>query len=275
MDDPGCAAIARAVDRDLVLALGGYVVELPGAHLVVDERIAAPRFNFVQVAAIAPSRQAAFFERTLDHYFQRALRPCFRVPPPVPSHVDRALRGFGFQPRAHRNSLLIAEGPIEGNAGPHARVAHPDELDRAVGFWSGEAERAELRRALEVALEHPNVGEHLEILFGLGPDGEPAAALLLLGNHDRVSIHAVATQPLVRGQGLASDLVRFARTRPVADGVPVFMDVDDRAAGRLATLGFRGVGEEILYELPPGAELALPAPGPPSPPRWRPPRSNG
>ncbi|MCI4355479.1 MAG: hypothetical protein L3K06_08985, partial [Thermoplasmata archaeon] len=88
----------RRLHRGLVLALGGFALELAGGTLVTHERIPVPPFNFVDGADVAIRRQTAFFEKALDHYFQRALRPTFRVDPPVPPHVDKTLRHFGFLP---------------------------------------------------------------------------------------------------------------------------------------------------------------------------------
>ncbi len=92
MDDSSARpAVEAALDaeRQFVLTLGGFALEVAGATLVTHERIPAPRFNFVQVEGVGAERQAAFFERALDHYFQRALRPTFRLPEPTPPTSTR------------------------------------------------------------------------------------------------------------------------------------------------------------------------------------------
>ncbi|MCI4365333.1 MAG: hypothetical protein L3K10_04640, partial [Thermoplasmata archaeon] len=86
---PGLDALAA--ERQFVKTLGGFVLGIAGAELVTHERIPLPRFNFVVVGDVSLERGTAFFERVLDHYFQRALRPTFRVLPPVPAHLARGL----------------------------------------------------------------------------------------------------------------------------------------------------------------------------------------
>ncbi|HTT45035.1 MAG TPA: hypothetical protein VMH38_03340, partial [Thermoplasmata archaeon] len=71
---------ALATERQFVLTLGGFALELAGATLVTHEKLPVPRFNFVQELGVGRERQTTFFEHALDHYFQRALRPTFRVP---------------------------------------------------------------------------------------------------------------------------------------------------------------------------------------------------
>ena len=103
-DGAGDLSGELALHRSFVVALGGFVLEFAGGALVTHERIAVPAFNYVDLDRLAPDRQTAFFERALDHYFQRAIRPSFRARRPVPAHVDRSLRAFGFVPAGIRKN---------------------------------------------------------------------------------------------------------------------------------------------------------------------------
>jgi GNAT superfamily N-acetyltransferase len=269
------AEAALDAERQLVLTLGGFALELSGAALVTHEKIPAPRFNFVQELGVGPERQTAFFERALDHYFQRALRPTFRVPAPPPPHLDRGLRRFGFVPRASPLTLLLERGPAEEAGGGEVRVhpARASELDQVVSFWSDGGERPELRAALDVAWHHPNPNEQLVPLLATIAE-EPVAAALVYRYRRAGGIHLVATRPSARGRGAASAIVAHAlHERPVGTGafLSIFAD-SPRLEARLVRLGFAPARSFLEYELPRGAELALPDPGPPGPPRWRPPR---
>ncbi len=264
---------ALEAERQFVLTLGGFALEMPGATLVTHEKLPVPRFNFVQELGIGPERQTAFFERALDHYFQRALRPTFRVVQPVPTHVDAGLRRFGFRPRAHPLVLMMSAGAAPPALGGTVavRLAEPSEVDLVASFWASERERPEFRTALEVAWVHPNPHERLRAVFAsLG--GTVVATGIVYRFRSSAGIHAVATTPSARGQGAASDLVAFVlRENPVGPGVrySIFAD-SDRLAVRLEKLGFRTARAFQEYELPRDAELALPPPGPPGPPQWRP-----
>ncbi|MCI4349737.1 MAG: GNAT family N-acetyltransferase [Thermoplasmata archaeon] len=265
-----------ASERSLVLALGGFSIELSGASLVTHERIPVPSFNYAVVGGISRERQSVFFERTLDHYFQRALRPTIRVRTPVPPFLDAGLRRFGFVPFEHPIVLLEARRPALRTRSTTAfRVVRigPLELDRIVPFWAGAFEHEELRRALATIAHHPNPSERLTPLAALR-DGGVAAAALVYSDGATAGIHAVATEVDFRGAGAATALVRHALGReipPTLDTIGMTAR-HPRISLRLQALGFRAVGELIEYELPAGTELHLPSPGPPVPPRWRPPR---
>lgn len=265
-------------EREFVLTLGGYALEIPGATLVTNERVPVPRFNFVQDLRVGADRQASFFERALDHYFQRALRPTFRVPLPVPPHLDRGLRRFGFVPRADPWTLLLAEPAARPATAPPAGLtieeATADEVDRVAPFWVGEFEGEEFRRGLEVACAHPNPGESMVPLLARS-GGQPVAAALLYTFDRSLGIHAVATQPAARGQGAASALVAEALARHIPkDAASVSIESESpRLERRLESLGFAVAARWAAYGLPKDAQLALPDPGPPQPPRWRPPRT--
>jgi hypothetical protein len=264
-------------ERELVLSLGGYALELAGGVLVVNERIPVPRFNFVQYIRLHPNRQATFLERALDHYFQRALRPSIRAERPVPDFLDVSLHRLGFRPSSEPLSLLVRRHPSR----PHAatgtytvRTARAAELPLLAGFWTGATEREELLRALDVALEHPNPEEWLVPGVALR-EGSAVSAALLHTHRSSVGIHAVVTQPSERGQGAATALVAGLLDDPHAreKSGPVAMWSDSpRLDRRLGALGFEVAVRYSVYDLPADAELALPPPSPPSPPRWRPPR---
>ncbi|HYA10889.1 MAG TPA: GNAT family N-acetyltransferase [Thermoplasmata archaeon] len=263
-------------ERQFVLTLGGFALDVAGASLVTHEKIPAPRFNFVQELGVGRERQTAFFERALDHYFQRALRPTFRVPVPPSAHVDLGLRRLGFVPRASPLVLLLEDGasaPVTDD-GVEVREAARSELEQVAAFWSDERERPELRTAIDVAWHHPNPHERLVPLVA-SIDGAPVAAAIVYRYRLAAGVHFVATRPSARGRGAASALVTYAlRERPA--GRPAFLSMfadSPRLQGRLARLGFSPARSFVEYELPRNAELALPRPGPPTPPRWRPPRS--
>jgi GNAT superfamily N-acetyltransferase len=270
---------ALEAERQFVLTLGGFALEMAGATLVTHEKLPVPRFNFVQELGVGRERQTAFFERALDHYFQRALRPTFRVPLPAPDHVDAGLRRFGFRPRATPLVLMLSRGesPASSKSSVKVRPAVPAEVDLVTSFWVSERERPEFRTALEVAWVHPNPHERLLPLFAM-LDGRAVAAAILYRHRSSVGIHAVATTPSARGRGAASDLVSFAlREDPVGPGARYSIFADSpRLEARLETLGFRAARTFLEYELPANADLALPPHGPPGPPQWRPrPRASG
>jgi hypothetical protein len=278
VDGEGGAAAedVRSVERHFVLALGGFALEIAGATLVTHEHLPVPRFNFVEVRGVARERQSAFFERALDHYFQRALRPSVRVPRPVPDHLDAGLRRFGFRPRPAPLALLVSEG-APGDPRPpglEVRAARPGDLDLVASFWTSDRERPEFRAALEVATAHPNPNETLIPVLAGERDG-PVSAALVYRRGTTAGIFAVATRPPARGRGAASELVDGLRAGAFAGPVRRYAMFADsaRLVARLERLGFAVVAEETEYELAPDAQLALPDPGPPVPPRWRPPRA--
>jgi len=267
---------ALEAERQFVLTLGGFALEVAGAALVTHEKIPAPRFNFVQELGVGRERQTAFFERALDHYFQRALRPTFRVPVPAPPHLDAGLRRFRFVPRAAPLTLMV-EGTAEPRPRPEGidvREARADDLDQVASFWADARERPELRTAVDVAWHHPNPHEQLVPLLA-SIAGEEVAAALVYRYRAAAGIHFVATRPTARGRGAASALVTYARlSRPVGGSAFLSIYADSaRLQDRLGQLGFSPVRSFVEYELPRDAELALPPPGPPTPPRWRPPRT--
>lgn len=267
--------VAAGIDRTFTLALGGFSLELAGGSLVTHERIPVSRFNHVLVDRIGPGRQTAFFERALDHYFQRALRPTVRVRPPVAPYVDETLRTLAFRPRPETYVVWWARPtpaapPVSSS---EIRDVGLGELDTIVNFWTEGPHRPELRRSLDVAGHHPNSGERLTLLVAERA-GVPLGSAVVFERPPIASLHGIATVPDARGQGVASDLVTGARGLPFDAAVQAVVLASDsgRGATRLDELGFRVVREYTEYELPADAELTMPSPGPPQPPRWRPPR---
>lgn len=249
-------------------------MEIAGARLVTHERIAVPRFNFVQDVRVAAERQSGLFERALDHYFQRALRPEIRVRSPVPPHVDRTVRSLGFTPRAELHEVMIAAAGNrdEPGGGPSVREAVGSDLETVVDFWVGPRERDEFRRSIETSWERPNPDEELVPLLA-ERDGRAVAAALIHSHRGMAGIHAVATQPAARGRGAATALVAHALARSIPAGRAVAIHSDaDRLARHLRGMGFQTARAFRVYDLPASAALVIPPTGPPAPPRWRPPR---
>ena len=274
--DPGRARAALAAERHFVQTLGGFALGIAGAELVTHERIPIPRFNFVDVVGIDRGRQSPFFERALDHYFQRALRPTFRVPIPEPPHLIAGLTRFGFRARPHPFVLLI--GSPGGVPPPPSdltvRAAENSELDEVVGLWVGDRGRAEFRSAVDVAWHFPNPGERLTPVVAVR-GGRIVSAALRYEHAGTAGLHFVTTRPDDRGQGAASALVggAFAPGSVGVSAVPFLFADSARLEQRLRSLGFAPALSFREYELPPEVELAFPPPGPPTPPLWRPPRA--
>jgi ribosomal protein S18 acetylase RimI-like enzyme len=271
------AFVAAALDSEVefVLALGGLALRLPGAILVTHEKIPAPAFNYVTVRGVAPQRQTAFFERALDHYFQRAIRPRFRVRLPVPPHLESGLSRLGFSKRTEPLTLMLESNEQFPEAAAHlpVRPATDREIDALAEFWAAPKERPEFRTALDIAWHHPNPNEALVPLILPGSSGVVGAALLYR-HGTTASIHWVGTRTSERGQGAASELVRYAlRARPLGRPIRYSMIANSaRLVRRLRLLGFEPGPEFAEFELAADAQLAMPNPGPAGPPRWRPPR---
>jgi Acetyltransferase (GNAT) family len=274
---PGLEDILRE-ERELVLAFGGFAIEIPGAVLVTNERIPVPRFNFVQDVSVAQDRLAGFFERALDHYFQRALRPDFHVLEPVPGYLAEPFGRFGFHPRAEPRSALLHPRRVPISTPHHAyrvTVADDDAFEEVVGFWAETREREELRRHLETVRHHANPEETLlPVLAFVGK--EPASAALLHGYRGTWGIHGVATQPGRRGQGAATAIVAESVHRIVPEDARVIVIWADQARirARLEGMGFQEVARFQVFELAAGAQLHLPPVPERSVPRWRPPRGS-
>ncbi len=275
-DSPQVRA-ALAAEHEFVKTLGGFVLAIAGAELVTHERIPIPGFNFVEVTGVGRGRQTAFFEKALDHYFQRALRPVVRVPIPEPEHLVTGLERFGFRPRSHPLDLWWrAAGRVSAASSEfEVRPAERGELDEAVSLWVGDRGRAEFRTAVDVAWHHPNPGERLTPMVALR-GGRIVSAALRYDHGGMGGLHFVTTRPGERGQGAASALVGGAfASGPEPDAVVPFLFADsERLERRLLRLGFSAAISFREFELPAEVQLAFPPPGPPTPPRWRPPRGS-
>ncbi|MFZ1022843.1 MAG: hypothetical protein WAN87_01750, partial [Thermoplasmata archaeon] len=249
----GAVRSAQEMERQFVLALGGFALEIPGATLVTHERIAVPRFNFAQEVVVGRERIAAFFERALDHYFQRALRPSFRVPLPVPKFLESALEQLGFRPSGSPLTLLLAANPLEtGPVGELTiRSATADELDAVVSFWSAPNERDELRRAIDVAWHHPNPEESL-IPWLAFQEEEPVSASLVYRYRRSTGIFAVSTRTEERGKGAATALVGEilrASGHPSEASIAIWSE-SPRLEHRLERLGFAAARRYAVFTLP-------------------------
>jgi hypothetical protein len=266
---------ALAAERQFVTTLGGMVLGIAGAELVTHERIPIPRFNFVQVGGVDRGRRAAFFERALDHYFQRALRPTFRLPVPAAEHLVEGLERFGFRPEPEPLVLLIGapDRPRTEPSGVEVRPGRDEELDEVATLLAGPEGRVEFRAALDIAWHHSNPGEQVTPIVATRGDRIVSAAVRY-EREQTVGLHLVTTQVDDRGQGAATALVGGALgpSREPARAIPFLFADSARLERRLRSLGFAPVRAFREFSLPDDAELAFPPPGPPTPPRWRPPR---
>ncbi|HZY70591.1 MAG TPA: GNAT family N-acetyltransferase [Thermoplasmata archaeon] len=263
-------------EREFVHALGGHSVAFHGGTLVVHERLPFPRFNFIQELDVRRDRASAFFERALDYYFQRALRPSIRVAEPVPAPTAGFLQQFGFRPRREPLVLLRSSGPVapaRTDGHPTVRRAEAEELDTLVRMLAEPAESEELRRLIEAAWSRPGSAEEFVPLVA-ERDGAIAATAIVHRFHEIAGIHGVATVPPARGKGAATALVEFAVRAPAVRSATVWWLPTEHPAlaTHLQELGFTPLTQYRVHDLPPGAELALPAARTSGPPLWRPPR---
>ncbi|MCI4322076.1 MAG: hypothetical protein L3K05_07220 [Thermoplasmata archaeon] len=267
---------AVGTERAFVLATGGYSLEISGASLVTHERIPVPRFNFISVGRVGADRQTAIFERALDHYFQRALRPSIRVAWPVPEYVDKTVRGLAFHPRPEPHTLLWSR-PRSGEepaSGIEVRRAEPEELDLVLGFWTDGPHRAELRRALEVAWSRPTPEERLIPLLAES-EGESVGSTVVLVRDAVASLHGLAARPGSHAAGVLSSLLSLALRLPETQEMGAVVVASDRVSleSQLTRSGFVPLRRYVEYELAADAQLTMPDPGPAQPARWRPPRA--
>jgi len=144
-----------------------------------------------------------------------------------------------------------------------------------VAFWTDGPHRPELRRALDVLWSHPGPAERLVPLLA-ERDGVPVGSAVLLEQPPVASLHGVGTSTDERGLGVASSLVEYALgvPEPATVGAVVLATDSRKSAPRPERLGFAVLHEFAEFELPDDAELTMPSPGPPQPPRWRPPRDD-
>lgn len=272
----GLVRAAVATERSLILGLGGYAMEVAGGTLVLHERIPVPRFNFVETQAISPERQAAFFERTLDQYFQRAIRPRFRVPLPSSGPVERTLRALGFTPL--REPLELLGRPPGRPAGKGAtpfgfRSDAQVPSSALVPFWVSPREQPELESALEILRHHPNPKERFSPVIATDPDRAIAAGLVY-SRGEGAFLFGVSTVPAARRQGAATALVRWILSQPAVRKEP-FAGILSESRGLsqgLRRLGFSPWARWRVFELAADAQLSVPSAPSSTGPLWRPPR---
>ena len=255
--------VARALElsRDFVAAFGGYSVEIPGAYLVVNEKVPVPRFNYVQDVVQAPGRVLAFIEKALEHYYQRALRPTIEVPRDVSQPaLHRAIRAGGFTSRgaSQDRRLLIWEGfppdsPPPPAASPPRRVlpVAEDDLESFVDLWTPRRYRDEILRYFDVILAHPNPSERL-VPYEIR-EGERILGLAVFYENRGVrGLPVVATVPDARSRGLATMLVAEILRRETSEvSSPVSLWLEGpRTPGPLLRLGFQERAAYEVYALP-------------------------
>lgn len=249
------------MERRFPMIFGGYSVEVPEAHLVVNEKLPAPRFNWVQDVRCSPMRVTAFLERTLDHYYARALRPTFQI---RSGQADRAVvHALGLAQYAglgpsHRSHLLVWD-PHEGEARlpPTSRDRTPtrlqdDEFGTLADLLVLPRQRQEVVRCLEVAETHPNPGERTVAYVARTPEGPRSVAIYARQGH-HAGLFGVGTLPEARAQGWATDLVAgVLRAEAVRDGVPVVLSAEGaRPPSPLLKMGFEFLESFDVYALTP------------------------
>ncbi len=278
MTGPSLAELAEALlidERAMVLSLGGFTVGFAGGTLLLHDRIPVPRFNFATVDRVGQNRLAGFFERALDQYFQRAIRPAFRVPHPVPAYIDQTLRRLGFSPREEPLDVLagrrIANRPLGYGT---AHFADGEDARDLAQLWVGPKESPEFATAVDILCHHPNPGEELRPVV-VDENGERLGAALIYRHDDRALFFGISTQPSARGRGVATGLVRYVMRSRLGGRKVTYGLISEsaRLTRHLARLGFRRLRSMTVYELRAGAELSLPAVPTAGPPHWRPPRS--
>ncbi|MGI0129712.1 MAG: hypothetical protein ACREEC_06140, partial [Thermoplasmata archaeon] len=226
---------------------------------------------------VGSQRQASFFERALDHYFQRALRPRVLLRSPAPRHLDEGFRRFGFRRVRERvrlmsssqsSGLSVGSSPVDVVAPP------PEEVGRVLPFWASASEQAEISMALDVLAFHPNPSEQFVPLVA-SRDGRDVASAIAYSDGRVAGFHEAASDASELGRETTAELLLHA-ARLLLPPKPPTLGVwvrDAALVDRLQRIGFEPVGERIEYELPLDVELDFPRPGPPTPPRWRPPRT--
>jgi hypothetical protein len=270
--EPEAIATALDLERRFVLTLGGFSHEIAGATLVTLERVPAERFNYADVHEVSPQRLTALVERSLDHYFQRAIRPVFRVPEPVPEPLDAALRRVGFLSEPDPVGVFVSGGSSLGGRSilSTARRAERSELDALLPFWAPARARLDLRAAIDNAWAHPNPQEELVPMVTMR-EGTPAGAGIVYAFRGARALVLAGdvTDPAAgpTDGALLDGAVRDDPSRPLWVLAPTGHD------GRpSAPPGFRLVRTLRRFRLSPKAQLDLGPLPPPGPPRWRPPR---
>jgi len=273
MPDRDESSIATGLDleRRFVLALGGFAHEIAGATLVTFERVPSEPFNFGDIGPVSPLRLTALVERSLDHYFQRAIRPVFRVAEPVPAGLDAALRRVGFR-RDGAGLRVLVSSPRAARpraSGLVVRRASHDELDTLVSLWAPPRERLELRAAIDNAWCHPNPAEELVPFLATRGETPVGAAMVYVFGRSRALVLTAAGPGRPSAAGASALVSTALRDDP---GRPLWTVAPARPGDPDPPDGFRVVGTLRRYRLSPAAELDLGPIPPAGPPRWRPPR---
>lgn len=252
---PGMLAEGLRVTRSLALVMGGYAVEVPGATMVVNEKVPVPRFNWVQDVQQSPGRVLAFVERALEHYYQRALRPTFDLRAGVSQDLlvrclgEAHYRSRGPTGRRH----LLLRGAAEPPPGRppstlEARVAEEEDLDSVVDFLAEGRFREEVWRSLEVVIAHPNPGERFVPYLGWD-EGKPVAVGLLHHTAGAAGLHALASLPEARGRGHATSLLN-AILRDLSPPARLWMTLEGESVARpVREMGFETVASFEVFEL--------------------------
>lgn len=252
---PALLAEGLRQSRSLALVMGGYALEVPGAIMVVNEKVPVPRFNWVQDVRQSPGRVLAFVERALEHYYQRALRPTFdlRVGP-TQDLLVRSLGLAGYRslgPTGRRHLLLRDAAPPPASSSTSrltVRAAEDAEIVRVADFLAEGRFQEEVLRCLEVVVAHPNPGERF--VPYLGWEGKtPVAVGLLHCTEGTAGLHALASLPQVRGRGHATELLR-AILRDLPSPMRVWMTVEGETVARpVRDLGFRTLSTFDVFAL--------------------------
>ncbi len=264
LPSPALLALALREERHFCELFAGHAVELTEAHLVVNEKVPVPRFNYVQDARCGPGRTAAFLERTLEHYYQRALRPAFELPlrPSQPPLVE-ALRLMGYLSRGedHHRHLLVWSGarPVPSGAArsdPDGELqvdrVPEDELGTFVDLLveSQARYREEVRRYLEVAIAHPHPGERVVPYVARAREG-PVSFGLFHAHGAASGLFAVGTATTAREKGYATALVREVLAKEGRGApLPLCLSAEGRVPPRpLLELGFEVWASFERFEL--------------------------
>lgn len=250
--------LALQEERRLSQIFGGYTVELPGAHLVVNEKVPVPRFNWVQDVRCGPGRVTALLERVFDHYYQRALRPIVELPSDLPQPwLVKALGMAGYLPKGpeHRRHLMVWDGfprPEEAPRTPSLRIepVPAEEIDLFVDFLIEPKHRTEVYRSLETVMVHPNAGE-IALPYVARVAEDPVAFGLFHRYGAASALFAVGTVAKERRKGFATSLVaEIVRREGPRSPSPLLISMEgERPPRPLVTMGFVPWASFDRYEL--------------------------
>lgn len=249
-------ALLLREERAFCELFGGYAVELPGAVLVVNEKVPVPRFNWVQNVRCADGRVAALLEQALQHYYQRALRPTFELPVDLPqAHLARGLLGQGYHDRgaSRRRHLLVWEGAprprsASSSGGLQVEPLEEEHFGQLVDLLAEERFKEELHRYLVTATTSPNPGERTVPYWARDPEG-PVSFGLYHRQGPVSALFGVGTVPARRGAGAATALVAGVLEREKVDGPLLVASEGAHPPAPLLKLGFELWGSYEVYAL--------------------------